>query len=290
MSQNAASMTTFIVSKNESDQTLQAYLAKKLKLSNRGAKNLIDRKQVWINRRNVWMARHLVRTGDTIELPNDALQTVETGKAPAPVKLRILVEDDDYLVIDKPSGLLSTGTWSAEELLREQTGIPELQAVHRLDKETTGCLLFAKSIEARNAAVEVFKTHLVKKIYQAIVWGKFERASSTVTPDLDGERAISHISREIATKDASFIKIRIETGRTHQIRRHLAMIRFPILGDRQYGLKKVHDPRLQTIPRVMLHASELELPHPIQIKTILKAHSPLPADFRRCLKLFDMGK
>ncbi|MBP5321991.1 MAG: RluA family pseudouridine synthase [Kiritimatiellae bacterium] len=290
MSQNAASMTTFIVSKNESDQTLQAYLAKKLKLSNRGAKNLIDRKQVWINRRNVWMARHLVRTGDTIELPNDALQTAETGKAPAPVKLRILVEDDDYLVIDKPSGLLSTGTWSAEELLREQTGIPELQAVHRLDKETTGCLLFAKSIEARNAAVEVFKTHLVKKIYQAIVWGKFERASSTVTPDLDGERAISHISREIATKDASFIKIRIETGRTHQIRRHLAMIRFPILGDRQYGLKKVHDPRLQTIPRVMLHASELELPHPIQIKTILKAHSPLPADFRRCLKLFDMGK
>ena len=289
MKKSATSLTAFIVSKNESDQTLQSYLAKKLSLSNRGAKNLLDKRQVWINRRNVWMAHHLLHTGDTVEIPNDTLAQSESGKT-EPAKLHILVEDADYLVVDKPSGFLSTGKWSVEERLSEQTGIATLQAVHRLDKDTTGCLLFAKNAAARDAAVEVFKTHLVKKIYQAIVWGKFDRSASTVTPDIDGERAISHISRERVAKDASFLKIRIETGRTHQVRRHLAMIRFPLLGDRQYGFKKVQDPRLQTVPRVMLHASELEMPHPLQMKTILKAHSPLPADFRRCLKLFDMGK
>jgi 23S rRNA pseudouridine1911/1915/1917 synthase len=176
-------------------------------------------------------------------------------------------------------------------VLRAQASLPGLQAVHRLDRDTTGCLLFAKSVAAFDAAVAVFRTRRVTKLYQVIVWGKYERRASTITQELDGDRAVSHVQREECSKDASFLKVRIETGRTHQIRRHLASIRHPVLGDREHGVKFARDPRLLTVPRQMLHACGLEMPHPmVPGKDLLKAHSPLPADFRRCLKLFEMGK
>jgi 23S rRNA pseudouridine1911/1915/1917 synthase len=165
-----------------------------------------------------------------------------------------------------------------------------IQAVHRLDRDTSGCLMFAKTTVAFNAAVELWKTRRVTKIYQAIVWGAFDRGKSTIDQELDGDRAVSHLTREAISKDATFLKVRIETGRTHQIRRHLASIRHPILGDREHGVKFARDPRLLTIPRQMLHACGIEMPHPMISNKTLKAHSPLPADFRRCLKLFDMGK
>ena len=279
------SLISFIVSKVESGQSLQVFLAAKLSVSKRAAKNLMDDRKVWVNRKCVWMAHHELRQGDTVEVP-------AAHKAPneAPAKIRALAEDDHYLVVDKPAGLLSVGEGGAEALLRVQTGIPALQAVHRLDRDTTGCLLFAKSAAAFDAAVAIFKTRRVTKIYHAIVFGAFDRPASTVNQELDGERAVSHIQREAVSQDASFLKVRIETGRTHQIRRHLASIRHPVLGDREHGVKFARDPRLLTIPRQMLHASGLEMPHPMLSGKTLKAHSPLPADFRRCLRVFDMGK
>ena len=81
-----------------------------------------------------------------------------------------------------------------------------------------------------------------------------------------------------------------ETGRTNQIRRHLASVRAPVVGDRVFGLKSARDPRLMQVPRQMLHASTIELPHPLKLKESIKVHSPLPADFRAALKIFDMGK
>ena len=202
--------------------------------------------------------------------------------------IRVLVETPDYVVADKPSGVLSCGDpKSVEMLLRLQMRIPTLEAVHRLDRDTTGCLLLAKTHTAYNAAVEVFKTHSVKKVYYAIVAGRFPHAHETVNAPLDGKPAVSHITRETVSPDASFLKVRIETGRTNQIRRHLASIRFPILGDRTFGLKTARDPRLMTVNRQMLHAAELELPDPMRsLKEPLKAHSPLPADFRQCLRTF----
>jgi len=226
--------------------------------------------------------------GDTVEIATTQQPKVTVAEAAA--KIRVLIEDDYYLVADKPSGVLSVGENSAEEILRLQAQLPALKAVHRLDRDTTGCLLCAKTAVAFDAAVSVFKTRHVSKIYQVIVFGRYDRSASTVDQDLDGERAVSHIQREMVAKDASFLKVKIETGRTHQIRRHLAAIRHPVLGDREHGLKFARDPRLLTIPRQMLHASGLEMPHPMLSGKTLKAHSPLPADFRRCLKLFDMGK
>ena len=279
-------ITTYVVSKLDAKSTLQEFVSAKLGVSKRAAKNLMDDRKIWVNRRCVWMAHHALRPGDTIEIT----AALKPEQKKAPPKLRILTEDDFYLVIDKPSGLLSVGEDSAEELLRAQTGMRGIQAVHRIDRDTTGCLLFAKNAAAFDAAVAIFKTRRVAKLYQVIVWGAFERKSSTVNQDLDGDRAVSHIQREVSSKDASFLKVRIETGRTHQIRRHLASIRHPVLGDREHGVKFVRDPRLLTIPRQMLHACGIEMPHPMVAGGVLKAHSPLPADFRRCLALFDMGK
>ncbi|MDD4101265.1 MAG: RluA family pseudouridine synthase [Kiritimatiellae bacterium] len=260
-----------------------------MSISKRASKNLLDTKNVWVNRKCVWMAHHVLRQGDTVEIP-----APPKGKDDAPAaeqKIRVLFEDEHYLIVDKPSGILSTGeVGSVATIMRRQVDAPAAQAVHRLDRDTTGCLLLAKSDAAFNAAVAVFKTRRVSKTYQVIVCGRFERSASTVQNELDDARAVSHIHREAFSKDASFLKVRIETGRTHQIRRHLASLRHPVLGDREHGFKTVRDPRLLTVPRHMLHASGLELPHPMVPGAALKAHSPLPADFRRCLKLFDMGK
>ena len=287
MKEKSPAVMAFVVSKVESGQSVQVFLSHKMSLSKRAAKNLLDDKVVWVNRRCVWMAHHLLRQGDTVEVP--ASNKAKDESVPK-TKIRVLVEDDFYIVADKPSGLLSVGEGSAEEVLREQTHQPALKAVHRLDRDTTGCLLLAKSSAAFDAAVALFKTRRISKLYQVIVSGKFDRSASTVNQELDGERAVSHIQREAVAKDASFLQVKIETGRTHQIRRHLASIRHPVLGDREHGLKFARDPRLLTIPRQMLHASGLELPHPMMPGKTLKAHSPLPADFRRCLKLFEMGK
>ncbi len=290
MSVKSPAVVSFVVSKVEAGQSLQVFLALKMALSKRAAKNLLDNRVVWVNRKCVWMTHHVVRQGDTVEVQTAHVSKGKTAGTVAKAKVRVLVEDDHYMVVDKPSGMLSGGAGSVEDVLREQAQQPSLVAVHRLDRDTTGCLLVAKSAAAFDAAVAVFKTRRVSKIYETIVYGRFDRPASTVHQEIDGERAVSHIQRKAVSKDASFLKVKIETGRTHQIRRHLASIRHPVLGDREHGVKFARDPRLLTVPRQMLHASGLELPHPMLPGKILKAHSPLPADFRRCLNLFGMGR
>ncbi|MDD4016975.1 MAG: RluA family pseudouridine synthase [Kiritimatiellae bacterium] len=290
MSVKSPAVVSFVVSKVEAGQSLQVFLALKMALSKRVAKTLLDNRVVWVNRKCVWMTHHTVRQGDTIEVQTAHVPKGEAAGTVAKAKVRVLIEDEHYMVVDKPSGMLAVGAGSVEDVLREQAQLPSLVAVHRLDRDTTGCLLVAKSAAAFDAAVAVFKTRRVSKIYEAIVYGRFDRPASTVDQEIDGERAVSHIQREAISKDASFLKVKIETGRTHQIRRHLAALRHPVLGDREHGVKFARDPRLLTVPRQMLHASGLELPHPMVPGKTLKAHSPLPADFRRCLKLFGMGR
>jgi len=297
------------VGKPENDKPLQDFLAVRCGLSRRAAKAIIDGRSVWVNRKCIWIARHMLHTGDTVEVPRAVVSAAKrqpgsdrsgpeeksgTSPArPAPARhVRVILETPDYIVADKPAGFLSCGDpKSVEMILRHQLHMPTLEAVHRLDRDTTGCLLLAKTHTAFNAAVEVFKTHGVKKTYHAIVAGRFPHVHETINAPIEGKPAVSHVSREMASQDASFLKVRIETGRTNQIRRHLSSIRFPIVGDRMFGLKTARDPRLMMVSRQMLHASGLELPDPMRgVKEGIRAHSPLPADFRQCLKTFGMGK
>ncbi|MBE6395795.1 MAG: RluA family pseudouridine synthase [Lentisphaerae bacterium] len=299
----------FLVGKPGNDKPLQDFLAERCGLSRRAAKAIIDGRSVWVNRKCIWIARHMLHTGDTVEVPRAVVSAARrqpgsdrsdserkpesTPSRSTPARhVRVLLETPDYVVADKPAGFLSCGDpKSVEMILRLQLHIPTLEAVHRLDRDTTGCLLLAKTHSAFTAAVEVFKTHSVKKTYHAIVAGRFPHPHETINAPIEGKPAISHVTRESASQDASFLKVRIETGRTNQIRRHLSSIRFPIVGDRMFGLKTARDPRLMMVPRQMLHSSGLELPDPMRKgKEGIRVHSPLPADFRQCLKTFGMGK
>lgn len=295
----AANVETLVVNRPDAGKSLQDFLAARLGLSRRAAKAVIDGRSVWVNRRCTWIAHHTLKTGDSVEIPRAVVTaarrqagSAKTTIAPAERKhVRVLVQTPDYIVADKPAGLVSNADpKSVESILREQLKEPNLQAVHRLDRDTTGCLLFAKNYAAYLAAVEVFKTHRVQKCYCAIVAGKFPYVHQKIDTPIDDQPAVSQVTRDSVGPDASFLRVRIDTGRTNQIRRHLSSVRFPIVGDRTFGLKSARDPRLMTVPRQMLHAASLTLPDPLRKGEEIKAHSPLPADFRAALKLFGMGK
>lgn len=277
--------TVLMVARTEEGGTLQDFLAARLGLSKRGAKDLIDQRQVWVNRKCIWMARHRLRTGDTVE----ARAGTAAQAAQRPKNIRILSETDHYLFADKPCGMLSIGPGGLEEILRAQTGNQSLRCVHRLDKDTSGCLLVAKDDEAFDAAVSVFKTRRVKKLYNFLAVGRLDADASTIATPIEGEPAKTTIRRIACNDDATFGSARIETGRTHQIRIHLASVRHPVVGDRVHGLKTSRDQRFMHVPRQMLHAVELEMDDPLG-RGRLRAHSPLPADFRRCLQMFGLGK
>ena len=296
--QHAAGLNSLTVNKPD-PKVLQDFLALKFSLSRRTAKAMIDGRSVWVNRKCVWIARFALRTGDLVEIPSQVVKGAlkQSGGEDARREtkdvrhVRVLWSNESYLVCDKPAGLVSCDDpESVETILREQEKIPTLEAVHRLDRDTTGCLMFAKNHAAFLAAVEVFKTHKVSKVYHAVATGSFKYAHQVIDSPIDGQPAVSKGTREGAGADASFLRIRIETGRTNQIRKHLASVRAPIVGDRVFGLKSARDPRLMRVPRQMLHASTLTLPDPLSPHDEISVHSPLPADFRATLKLFGMGK
>ena len=297
--QHAAGLASLAVGKQD-PKILQDFLALKFALSRRTAKAMIDGRNVWVDRKCVWIARYALKTGDIVEIPQTVVkgaqkQSAAEGRAQprdaaAKRHVRVLWQNEHYLVCDKPAGLVSCDDpKSVESILREQENIPTLEAVHRLDRDTTGCLMFAKRHAALEAAIEMFRTHKVSKVYHAIVAGPFKFAHRIVDTPLDGQPALSRIAREAMSADASFLRVSIETGRTNQIRRHLSSIRFPIIGDRVFGLKNARDPRLMRVPRQMLHASTLTLPDPLSPREKISVHSPLPADFRQTLRLFGMG-
>ena len=294
-----ASIASITVAKGD-PLLLQDLLVARMALTRRAAKAIIDSRQVWVNRKCVWIARYGLKPGDIVETPANVAMGSRSFHAPhnllkaaqseQRVHIRILWREGDYLVADKPAGILSCDDpKSAEAVLREQLELPTLEAVHRLDRETSGCLLFAANHAAKEAAVEVFKARRVSKVYHAIAAGEFKYAHTRIDDPLDGEMAVSHVNREAVGDGASFLRVAIETGRTNQIRRHLASVRAPILGDRVFGLKTARDPRLMQVPRLMLHASSLSLKNPAKGGEI-SVHSPLPADFRKTLVLFGMGK
>ena len=299
--QHAAGIASLAVNKPD-PKVLQDFLALKFGLSRRAAKAVIDGRSVWVNRKCVWIARYALKTGDVVEVPSAVAKAAQRQSAQsvqgeaasaAPVKrhVRVLWQNERYLVCDKPAGLVSCDDpKSVESILRVQEKVPTLEAVHRLDRDTTGCLMFAKNHAALEAAIEIFKTHRVTKVYHAVVAGAFKFAHQVVDTPLDGQPAVSRVTREASSADASLLRVRIETGRTNQIRRHLASIRFPVIGDRVFGLKNAHDPRLMRVPRQLLHASTLTLPDPLAPREEISVHSPLPADFRAALRLFGMGK
>ena len=186
--QHSAGIVSLSVNKPD-PKILQDFLVLKFALSRRAAKAAIDGRSVWVNRKCVWIARYALKTGDLVEVPSvvvkgaqrqsaqSSRENATPGALPAKRHVRVLWQDDSYLVCDKPAGLVSCDDpKSVEAILREQEKVPTLEAVHRLDRDTTGCLMFAKNHAALEAAIEEFKTHVVTKVYHAVVVGEFKFA------------------------------------------------------------------------------------------------------------------
>jgi 23S rRNA pseudouridine1911/1915/1917 synthase len=195
-------------------------------------------------------------------------------------RIRIVFEDDDIIVIDKPAGLLTMAT----ETEREKTAYAVLRTranrkkpserifiVHRLDREASGLLVFAKTIEAKERLQEQFKSHSAGRRYCAVVEGRVEDSDFPIRSYLAenaayrvystrkkgaGKLAITHVHVVRRNPKNTLLEIRLETGRKHQIRVHLAEKGHPILGDKVYGS------RTNPIRRLALHGEHLSFTHP----------------------------
>ena len=265
----------FTVKYKQEGLRLFEIIASELDISKKKAQAALDAKQVLVNGRRVWMKNHLVKEDDRIEvLTEDRAPTI-------PSKIQILWQDDDYLIVNKPAFLLTNASEnSVEARLRKQLKNNNIYAVHRLDKETSGCVIFAKSAEAKTAMIPLFKGRDIMKIYRAITIGSFPKNWNEIRTDIAGFMSTTLVKTLDANKYTSYLELRIETGRTHQIRRHLADKRYPVLGDKKYAGTGNELSLAQ--PRQMLHAYRLIFPHPRTRETI-RVLAPFPPDFRKCL-------
>ncbi len=268
----------------EAGHELDRFLCARRGVSRKQAKRLLDARVVFVNGRRVWMARHRLRAGDRVEVQSASVRPAAGGT------LGVLHEDGRYVIADKPAGLVSNvSPGSAEARLRAQRGEPGLEAVHRLDRDTTGCLLFARTPAAREDAVGVFRERAVEKVYEAIVIGKLEGPPRTVEEPLDGRPARTEVHPLRAGPDASRVRLVLHTGRTHQVRRHLLELGFPLAGDKQYGTGRALPDALREVPRQMLHAASLAFDDPATGRRVA-ARAPLPADFLEAERRLGLGR
>jgi len=218
----------------------------------------------------------------------------------------IIYEDDALIVIDKPAGLVvHPGNGNASGTLMNAllhhapalAGVPRAGIVHRLDKETSGLMVVAKTLAAQTDLVRQLQARTVKRHYLALVHGKVV-AGGTVDAPLGrhpvqrtkmavlkhgGKEARTHYAVQERFANCTLVECQLDTGRTHQIRVHMASIKHPLVGDPVYGKTKCGDALLDTFPRQALHALRLALVHPV---TGMEMHweSPLPADFATLLE------
>jgi 23S rRNA pseudouridine1911/1915/1917 synthase len=293
-----------IVSANEAKLRLDQFLAKRLpEFSRSRLQQLIRAGFVRLNN-STSRPRQIVRSGDKIELTEPPLEKIDT--LPEQIPLEILFEDNDLIVINKPAGLVvHPGAGHREHTLvnallnhcitlsgiggKERPGI-----VHRLDKETSGCLVVAKNDAAHRELSKQFAARTVEKIYLALVSGKLRKPAGVIEEKIGRHpvhrqrmsattlrgRAAKTEYRVVRWSDrASLIECRLHSGRTHQIRVHLHHLGHPLLGD------KVYAPRLaKDFPRQMLHASKLGFRHP-RTAEWKNFEAPLPDDFAAAIKL-----
>lgn len=314
----------FTVALSEQGQRLDRVLAARIgALSRSQLKALILAGEVTIAGQGTLDPGRRVNAGATVSVHVPA--PVSAHPEPESIPLSVIYEDQDLLVIDKPAGLVvhpAPGNWTGTlvnaliahlgDSLSGIGGIRRPGIVHRLDKDTSGLLVVAKTDSAHRSLSEQFADHgrtgALSRIYLALVWGAPDRSKGTINAPIarhphardkmavrqGGREAITHwevIERYGAPRQpiASLLRLRLETGRTHQIRIHLAHLGHPLLGDRVYGAgfktkAALLDPRaraaLEALDRQALHAHLMGLEHPAT-RRFLEFRSELPRELAR---------
>ncbi|PUA18538.1 RluA family pseudouridine synthase [Glaciimonas sp. PCH181] len=244
----------------------------------------------------------MIAFGDetVIVLPQPAPD--EHAYTPESMALAVVYEDDDIIVIDKPAGLVvhpAAGNWSGTLLngllfrWPELGGVPRAGIVHRLDKDTSGLMVVAKTLESQTDLVRQLAARTVQRQYLALVWGTpqlngtidaamarhpRDRIKMAVSESLTAKTAVTHYERlqsgVLDGRPVSLMRCRLETGRTHQIRVHMLSIGFALVGDTLYGKQHL----MPAFPRQALQATRLGLQHP-STGEHCEWFTPLPPDF-----------
>ncbi len=323
--------STYSVPEDAAGQRLDAWLTAQLDgVSRERVQLLLAQEKVLLEGKSP-RASYRLRGGETVEVLGDP--TPRPLKAFAEeIALKVVYEDEDLSVIDKPAGMMvhagagatESGTLVNALLHRYRTlsstgGELRPGIVHRLDKQTSGLIIVARNDAAHARLAEMFSRRQIKKTYVALVHGALKQDRGTIDAPIardlvrrtrmttrreDGARhAVSHytVLRRIRSRFGAFtlVSVRIETGRTHQIRVHLASIGHPVVGDKLYGAparitdafprkKSDPDPGTLTLDRNFLHAAELEFVHPRTGK-LLQLESPLPEELERFLHRVTAG-
>lgn len=273
--------------KVKEEMDLIEYLLKYSDYSKSKIKSYLKYKKIFINNSNIYKLPYILKINDEIVI--DLMVDKD-------VDFEIIYEDKELLVINKVAGLLTVSNEKEKDItLYNQVKIYALNnhfkayIIHRLDKDTSGIVMFAKNEKLKNLFQDNWNELVVKRGYAAIVEGILENAgridnllseedNTFVHSSKIGKRAITNYCPVKTNKGFTLVDIEIETGRKNQIRVHLSELGYPIIGDRKYGSKQ------NPIKRLGLHAYILEVNHPIN-KQKLSFESPLPKSFEKLINI-----
>lgn len=289
----------WIVKENEQGRRLQSILEKSLGVSHRLMRTLRDENRVCVNGRFMKFYEQVYQE-DHIEV---ILPEESASVQPEALPIDVCYEDPYILVINKPAGQLShpsarernksTLAAAGHYLLSEHL-VPH--CVHRLDRDTSGLLLLAKHAHIHHLFDLLVRNHQLKRSYMAICyfpshlslhqWYTIqsriaqnpERPSKRIVQEEMGQEAITHFFILAKTQQAALVQLELETGRTHQIRLHMASVRMPLIGDRDYGQLSLNDDEssfyTKMASRQMLHAYQLAFFHPVLEKSVCVTAEP----------------
>jgi 23S rRNA pseudouridine1911/1915/1917 synthase len=284
----------FAVAAEEVGARLDVTLARHANLSRSAVQRLVEQGLVTVSGASA-RKRHELRLGEEVawELPARRQPILSAEDVP----YGMVYEDDWLLVVDKPAGVVvhpapghEHGTLAQGLVSRGARGGHELRPgiVHRLDKDTSGLLIVAKSDDAYRVLVAAMERREIKRIYVALLYGHLSHDEGTIDAPMGrhvrdrrrmslhsqaARRAVTHFRVLDRAPGYTFVRVRLETGRTHQIRVHFAAVGHAVAGDVQYSRR----PRPEGLRRQFLHAAGLEMPHPADGRR-LEFRSPLPAD------------
>ncbi len=297
---NEADRIEFIVEEDMQGTRLDVVLSAVIEEASRSyLQKLIDNGEVEVNGLTEYSKKYKVKTGDTVRvgIPEPVLLDV----VPEDIPIDIVYEDKDVLVVNKPKGMVVhpaagnyTGTLVNAILfhcksLSTINGVIRPGIVHRIDKDTSGLLMVAKNDTAHRDLAEQLSRHTIKRVYQAIVYNNFKEDEGAVNAPIgrDPKNRLKMAVTAVNSKEAvthyrvlqrfgsfTYIEARLETGRTHQIRVHMAYIKHPLLGDAVYGPKK----KVLGVDSQMLHAGLLGFKHPATGE-YMEFKSSLPKEF-----------
>lgn len=295
----------FVVSQEEQDLRIDRYLSEKIENCSRSfVQKLLKDGKVSISGKSA-KPSYKVQAGDVIEAKVPEPEELEI--LPEDIPLDILYEDEDVLIVNKPKGMVvhpSAGHYShtlvnavmfhCKDQLSGINGVLRPGIVHRIDMDTTGALVICKNDASHQKLAEQLAVHAITRKYRALVHGNLKEDTGTVTGAIgrhptdrkkmainerNGKPAVTHYRVLQRFGNYTYIECELETGRTHQIRVHMASIGHPLVGDAVYGPKKCPFPKLQG---QTLHAMVLGFTHP-STGEYLEVTAPLPEYFEKLL-------